>query len=187
MFREIIKPLVLILGLCPLCSYALSFYVNDNYPNVLLVEDTFEIGDADLMLSHLSDNKIDTIMFNSEGGNMMESLVIGRLIRDYKLNTIVPINAYCYSACSYAFMGGAVRKIAQDAEYGMHRPYFPEEIEGSYRNGYDVGVFTSVMVVSYLIEMGLDPLTASTHLLSTDLSMFNALQQAELNIITVQE
>jgi hypothetical protein len=187
MFKEIIKPLVLILGLCPLCSYALSFYVNANYPNMLLVEDTFEIGDVDLMLLHLSDNKIDTILFNSEGGNMVESLAIGSLIRDYKLNTIVPINAYCYSACTYAFMGGVERTIDVSAEFAMHRPFFNEEMPGMYNEGYNSGIITSVLISSYLIEMGLEPNIAIFHLLSKKLKYFNTSEQKELNIITARK
>ena len=183
----IIKSLLMLTALYSLSSNALEYYTNENVPNTLLLEGKFEQDDDKTFKTYVNKHKIKAVIFDSVGGNLVASINIGTHMRANGLTSELLKGSVCYSACSYAFMGGTVRNIAQDAEYGMHRPYFPEEIEGSYRNGYDAGVFTSVMVVSYLIEMGLDPLTASTHLLSTDLSMFNALQQAELNIITVQE
>ena len=183
----IIKSLLMLTALYSLSSNALEYYTNENVPNTLLLEGEVEQDDDKTFKTYVNKHKIKAVIFDSVGGNLVASINIGTHMRANGLTSELLKGSVCYSACSYAFMGGAVRTIAQDAEYGMHRPYFPEEIEGSYRNGYDVGVFTSVMVVSYLIEMGLDPLTASTHLLSTDLAMFDALQQVELNIITSSE
>lgn len=182
----IIKSLLMLTTLCSLSSNALEYYMNENVPNTLLLEGKFEQDDDKTFKTHVKEHKIKAVIFDSIGGNLIASINIGTHMRANELTSELLKGSVCYSACSYAFMGGAVRKIAQDAEYGMHRPYFSEEIEGSYRDGYDAGIVTSVMVVSYLIEMGLDPLTASTHLLSTDLVMFNALQQLELNIITTK-
>jgi hypothetical protein len=69
----------------------------------------------------------------------------------------------------------------------MHRPYFAGDIDGKYTDGYNAGIVTSVMVVTYLIEMGLDPLTSTLHLINKELAHFNPTQQLELNIITTQK
>ena len=171
-------------ALYSLSSNALEYFINEHVPNTLLLEGKFAQDDDETFKMYVKEHKIKAIVFDSVGGNLIASINIGTHMREKGLTSELLKGSVCYSACSYAFMGGIVRKIAQDAEYGMHRPYFSEEIEGSYRNGYNSGVFTSVMVVSYLIEMGLDPLTASTHLLNIDLAMFNKSQQTELNIST---
>jgi hypothetical protein len=68
----------------------------------------------------------------------------------------------------------------------MHRPFFNEEMPGNYNEGYNAGIITSVMVVVYLIEMGLDSLTASLHLINKQLAHFDQEQQKNLNIITTE-
>jgi len=184
--KNITKLLVILVFSFPIIGNALEYYANENMPNTLLLEGTFTPADVEIFKMYVKEHKIKTIIFNSAGGNLRAGINIGIHMREKGLTSELHKGFVCYSACSYAFMGGIVRKIAQDAEYGMHRPYFPEEIEiaGSYRNGYNTGVFTSVIIVSYLVEMGLDPLTASTHLLSTDIILFDVSQQTELNIST---
>ena len=165
---------------------ALDFLVHDDYPGVLLVEGLFEKEDLSEFTTHVLEHNIDTVMLISEGGNLVSSIEIGYFIREQKLNTIVPEQGYCYSACTYAFMGGVKRSIDSNAVFAMHRPYFVDKMPGEYIKGYNAGIVTSVLVVTYLIEMGLDPLTASSHLINEQLAHFNVHQQKELNIITAK-
>jgi len=182
-----IKLFLTLLALCPLCSNALSYYVNENYPGAMLVEGKFEQDELEIFEQHITENDINTIILNSEGGILISSIRMGFYIRENNLNTLVPEDAICFSACTYAFMGGVNRTIGKNAEFAMHRPFFPEEMEGTYNKGYNSGVVTSVMVVTYLIEMGLDPSTASLHLLNKELAHFSAEQQKELHIITAKK
>jgi hypothetical protein len=165
---------------------ALEYFVNAEYPGVLLVQGKFEPDDTVKLTSEVLSNQIHTIMLNSEGGNLVSSIEIGYFIREQKLNTLIPENGYCFSACTYAFMGGVERTIDGDAKFAMHRPFFNEEMPGNYNEGYNAGIITSVMVVVYLIEMGLDSLTASLHLINKQLAHFDQEQQKNLNIITTE-
>jgi hypothetical protein len=168
-------------------SNALEYFVNEEYPGVLLVEGKFNKKDSVRFNKEVLSNDIHTIMFSSQGGNLVSAIEIGYFIREQKLNTIIPENGHCYSACSYAFMGGVDRSIDGDAPFAMHRPFFDEEITGKYNDGYDAGVVISVMVVTYLIEMGLDPLTSILHLINKELAYFSAKQQKEFDIITARQ
>ena len=47
---------------------------------------------------------IHEIWLHSPGGNLQESLQIGRRIRELRITTIVPSNAECDSACTFAFV-----------------------------------------------------------------------------------
>jgi len=178
--------LLLLAMLCPLCSNALEYYTNEEYPGVLLITGLIIQGDIGDFKNQISENDIHTVMMNSDGGNLVTSIEMGYYIRENNIRTIVPENGSCYSACTYAFMGGVERSIDGDAPFAMHRPYLSEEVEGTYNNGYKAGILTSVMVTTYLIEMGLDPLTATLHLLNEQLAHFSKEQQKNLNIITAR-
>jgi hypothetical protein len=49
------------------------------------------------------------LILNSPGGNLLEGLRLGVLIRDKALETIVKKDGTCYSACAIAFLGGTSR------------------------------------------------------------------------------
>lgn len=179
--------LFLFIGLCPICGYALSYYTSEEYPGSMLVEGIFEEGDIETFKQHVTEMNINDVILNSAGGNMMAGIEIGIYMRENNISTVLPENAICFSACSYAFMGGKERAINSNAQFAMHRPYFAKEMKGTHNEGYNSGIITSVIVVSYLIEMGLDPLTASSHLLNEELAHFSVAQQKELNIITASD
>jgi hypothetical protein len=166
---------------------ALEYFTNEKYPGVLLVQGKFELPDADEFSRQVLQNDIVMVMLDSVGGNLVTSIEIGYFIREKGLNTLVPANGNCYSACTYAFMGGVERTIDGDAPFAMHRSYFDGEVEGKYTEGYTSGIVISIMVTAYLIEMGLDPLTATLHLLNEDLAHFSPTQQKELNITTTNK
>lgn len=172
----------------PWGAYALNFYINADYPGVLLLMDRFEHGDQEKFKKHVTENDIDTIAFNSSGGSLMPGVEIGRMIRDMELNTVVPKGGYCYSACAYTFMGGVERSIEEGSPFAMHRPYFNDSFDsaaaGDYVDGYNSGIVAGVMITYYLIEMGLAPEVASLHLMSIELAHFSTEQQEQLNITT---
>ena len=64
------------------------------------------------------------IQLDSNGGDIIESLNIGRIIREYNLRTIVPLNSVCYSSCVFLLAAGANRMPI--GKVGIHRPYFAE-------------------------------------------------------------
>lgn len=181
---KIFLPLLLLLSFQ---SNALEYYLDEKYPGILTVHGEFTQGDTNEFIKQILENNVHTVEFDSTGGNFMASIRIGKFIREQQLNTFIPKNKKCSSACTYAFMGGVERTIDKDAKFAMHRPYFNEDMSGKYTEGYDIGVITTVTVTTYLIKMGLDPLTASLHLISKKLAHFSPKQQADLNIISASK
>ncbi|HHZ07678.1 MAG TPA: hypothetical protein GX405_02740 [Rhizobiales bacterium] len=123
----------------------------------LIVEGTFSVEDD---LANFSD-AVRTygpiaIGFNSPGGNVVKAMELGRLIRSFRLSTVQVRGLDCSSACALAFMGG-VRRTADPGAIGVHK--------SSFSGDYPLDVHTAVAavqqitadVVSYMIEMGVDP------------------------------
>lgn len=66
--------------------------------------------------------KNNSIVFNTPGGNAHAAKLIGKIIRQRKLNTYLAPNSVCGSACIYGLIGGVVRNV-----YGtvsVHRSSF---------------------------------------------------------------
>jgi hypothetical protein len=77
------------------------------------------------------DDRNYVICLSSPGGNLVEGLKIGELIRANWMATYVPPNAECLSACAIAFMHGRIafwedlvnyRVIHPTAKLGFHAP-----------------------------------------------------------------
>ena len=64
------------------------------------------------------------IQLDSNGGDIIESLSIGKIIREYNLRTIVPFNSVCHSSCVFLLAAGVNRNPI--GKVGIHRPYFAE-------------------------------------------------------------
>lgn len=166
MIKEIImKLLVILVFLLPTAnSHSLSFYTNENRPGIMLVEGEFGNQDDVRFEKHIERNKIHTVIWNSIGGKMTPSLNIGIYMRENNLISYIEEKGVCFSACAYAFMGGVVREIIEGGEIAMHRPYFIDEIDGTFNEGYNDGVNTAILIITYLKEMGLDHRYAVDHL-----------------------
>jgi hypothetical protein len=181
------KTLLLFLLFIPLHLSALEYYTNEKTPGVLLVEGTIQQSEVDEFSAQVLAKDVHTVSFNSTGGNFITSVRIGKFLREMNINTTILNGNRCSSACTYAFMGGAERSIEDGAKFAMHRPYFKEDMTGTYIEGYDVGVILSVTATTHLIRMGFDPVTANLHLMSKRLKTFTSVQQRDLSIITARE
>lgn len=107
------------------------------------------------------------IILHSQGGNLGAGVRLGRMIREAGLTAIVgkaervdgslfgasdwPSNGTCASACAYAFLGGATRVLTKGSRLGFHRFYMG--VAGASESAQQV----SGQLVSYLVEMGVDP------------------------------
>src|SRR5690606_1383759 len=58
------------------------------------------------------------VYFNSPGGEPETAVMMGYIIRQFGLNTFVPKDADCSSACTFSFLGGVRRTIM--GTYGIH-------------------------------------------------------------------
>jgi len=97
-------------------NYILKF----SNPKTLNIIGLFDQGitrEVKKMLSNNSD--IDTIMLNSEGGNIYEARGLAKLITENEFATHV--NEKCYSACTTAYIAGVNRTAARNAKFGFHQ------------------------------------------------------------------
>jgi hypothetical protein len=58
------------------------------------------------------------VRLNSPGGSIVGGLQLGEAIRKLGLATEVPASAGCYSACTFAFLGGVDRRV--EGKFGIH-------------------------------------------------------------------
>jgi uncharacterized protein len=58
------------------------------------------------------------VSLNSPGGLIQGGMQLGAVIRKLGLATDVPASAACYSACTFAFLGGVDRQI--EGKFGVH-------------------------------------------------------------------
>ena len=66
---------------------------------------------------------------DSPGGNLIESMAIGKFIRETASATFVAKN--CSSACVFVLVAGTSKNARDGAAVGIHRPYFePKEYAG---------------------------------------------------------
>jgi hypothetical protein len=65
-----------------------------------------------------------TVRLNSPGGSIMGGLQLGDAIRKLGLATEVPASAGCYSACTFAFLGGVERQV--QGKFGIHALSLPK-------------------------------------------------------------
>jgi hypothetical protein len=87
------------------------------------------------------------VRFNSDGGNLLAGIEIGKLIRLRNFGTLVVSNQRCASACALAWLGGTVRFMGATALIGFHAGY-------DATSGQETGVANAVIGV-YLNEIGL--------------------------------
>lgn len=127
-------------------------------------------ADTDSAFAAFLDSNVmegNQIVLHSQGGNLGAGVRLGRMIRDAGLTAIVgkavrvngslfgasewPSGGTCASACAYAFLGGTTRILTKDSRLGFHRFYMG--VAGASASAQQV----SGQLVSYLVEMGVDP------------------------------
>ncbi|MCB1896176.1 MAG: hypothetical protein H6945_14305 [Zoogloeaceae bacterium] len=123
------------------CAFAMKFEsVARNNGQILLVRDCSESrescesweksvhgavsfrypGDAAMLERYLQSGRFSEIWLDSGGGNLMEGMRIGRVLRRYKTFVRVPRGARCVSSCTVAFLGGVIRTVDAGATYEVH-------------------------------------------------------------------
>ena len=102
---------------------SMEFAVDDEgtSPRVVFAVGKIERGTADRLKKVMQEaGRIDEVWLHSPGGNAEEGLKLGRLLREAGMFTRIPPGASCFSACSYAFLGGVLRAVDSGACYGVH-------------------------------------------------------------------
>lgn len=121
------------------------------------------------------------VVLNSGGGDVNAGLRMGEIIRKAKMWTQVgsrfplmiggnqnipaaavpylarpsapPFPGYCYSSCTFTFMGGVHRTIEYGSNYGVHRFEFNDQVASPA----DQAQIGSAVLVQYITEMGISP------------------------------
>lgn len=98
------------------------------------------------------------LYLRSEGGDLLEGIKLGELIRELGLNTYIKgtkeHKGYCLSACALSFLGGVGRYIDSDeAIYGVHRFYRQHKNLNS-NEDVDAAQLISAYILKYMREMG---------------------------------
>lgn len=103
--------------------------------------------------------KYGVAKLNSSGGNLFTGIEIGRLLRKHGLTTYIAKEfgendapGECYSACTYAFVGGYFRFLGKNDILGAHR--FSSSVPTS--TDLDSAQIASGKITEYLNEMGVD-------------------------------
>lgn len=123
----------------------------------IVVSGEFALGDdltrfAEVVRSH----NAAVVGFDSNGGNVVKAMGLGRLIRSYRLHTIQVRGPDCASACALAFMGG-VRRIADPGAIGVHKSSFSGDVVLDAKVAVSAVQQLTAEVITYMLEMGVDP------------------------------
>lgn len=62
------------------------------------------------------------LVIDSQGGDLATAMQIGDLVRNLKVDVVIPKRGVCYSACVFILAAGINKKVK--GEVGIHRPYF---------------------------------------------------------------
>ncbi|MEQ8693993.1 MAG: hypothetical protein RIC85_01530 [Gammaproteobacteria bacterium] len=149
-----------IVWLCTIASSCLSadlITLGDEMMYDLRIVGEIQVGDFDRIAAHVIDESgaCCALVLDSPGGDVLEAIKIGELIRDNLMNTDVDMFRQCNSACFLIWAAGVIRSASGANSFGMHRPiydraYFStlsaEEAEKEYRK-------LDALVRSYLFRM----------------------------------
>lgn len=134
-----------------------------------VIEGEIEPGDYDKLEALVSSKGwyVHTVTIGSRGGDIEEALKIGRLIREMRFATIVPVsregeghhpildpsNATCASACFYIFVAGVYRV---GGDLGIHRATPSDEYLNAVQFDEAIEEYRRFrqMITDYIVEMG---------------------------------
>lgn len=110
-------------------------------------------------------NFMPEIYFDSKGGDLIAGMELGKIIREKGFDTyisdeyekldcdtqkkvVLSKKAVCFSACSYAFIGGVGRKVSKTALLGVHQ-FFSSKNIGDSKTQYMLALLSA-----YINQMG---------------------------------
>lgn len=153
-------------------------------PPVILLKGEFsQTDDPELLSREVAASGAKMITFDSDGGNVLAAMAYGRMIRSLGLSTFQLRAVQCASACTLAFVGGAIRQ-AEPGAIGVHQSSFSP---GSDLDGHAAVAAVQTMtaqIMTYLIEMGIDPklLQLSLSVSTDDMRYLTASEMQTYNV-----
>ena len=132
------------------------------------LEGAISEGDGDRIADRIAESEtpIEALILQSPGGSVRDALALGRVLRAQGIETRMLSGEFCYSACPYLLAGGVTRDIDDEASVGVHQHYFGENTLLPAFTAVEDIQFGQGEVMTYLDEMGIDPLVMR-HALTT--------------------
>jgi uncharacterized protein YecT (DUF1311 family) len=111
-------------------------------PSTIFAQGVFARDTAEKFAVFILRYPAKVLAFDSNGGDLRAALAMGKKIREARIDTVIHGSDFqactygsrgescavlkrgpsgCYSACSYAFMGGQVRTVEAFAKFGVHQ------------------------------------------------------------------
>lgn len=147
-----------------LSDYKLKFYADGSFfvtplvPNVLFQVGAIESDQYSEFRRAIVNHKISTVVLDSPGGNVYESLDMAGTIFDRGISTYVPTGAECFSACSFMFFAGKERYSS--GKLGVHQTSYDDEIGNKKAKIGEVdsaAQLSTADIIQYLNEFGTPP------------------------------
>ena len=129
----------------------------------IFLEGPIDEGAAERFAEEVASRQIESanVLLNSPGGLLLEGMALGRELRQRGFSTVVArrneessgtlLPGSCYSACVFAFLGGAYRFAPPQSRIGVHR-FSSLSADADP----DVVQRVSATVMRYIREMGAD-------------------------------
>ncbi|RIY03353.1 hypothetical protein D3218_00875 [Aureimonas flava] len=140
---------------------AMSFHLGEG--GVASAVGRIDAGTAEAFRHFLEDDGEDVrrIVLHSPGGSVRDAIAMSRLIRERALETEVPADGYCASACPLVLAGGVRRSAGEASWVGVHQVYALPGAERKGTRDLDSSVAqiqtTIAECQSLLVDMGVDP------------------------------
>ena len=111
-------------------------------PSTIFAQGVFARDTAEKFAAFIVRYPATVLAFDSDGGDPLAAMAMGKKIREARIDTVIHGSDFhactyssrgetcalvkrgpsgCYSACSYAFMGGQVRTVEARAKFGVHQ------------------------------------------------------------------
>ncbi|MCA0344550.1 MAG: hypothetical protein LCH62_01735 [Proteobacteria bacterium] len=157
----------------PTNSAELRLSLENEQPRILLTG-SIEAGDAaklrELINSVMNGRdyqQTGLVAFNSSGGNFLEGIELGMVLRRAGWGSRVLSSHSCLSSCALAFLGGAAlsnpggwssdRAIRTGARLGFHAFFSRSNEPIPARVGTDAGRFAANLLYAYFAQLGIEP------------------------------
>ena len=149
MFRTL---LFLILAYLPSYAHGAQISVlpaDSNGPAAISITGKLAPGDERVFKKFALTLEEAVVVFDSNGGNLIAGIEIGRAIRLQEYSTTIAEYGTCASACALAWLGGIQRFLPPNAQVGFHLAYIKGDKSAT------VSGQGNAVVGAYLNQLGL--------------------------------
>lgn len=155
------------------------------YPEKIFIDGEISQKTVNDFIKLINLNKIvrATVYFNSQGGDLLAGIKIGKIIREHQFNTSIGKvdkasslveEGVCFSSCVFAFSGGKYRYMNDKDVIGVHRFYR----DYSKQTDLEEAQVVSAVIINFLQEMEID-LSLFEKMALTSRNMVNIISKDE--------